>query len=360
VIAEPNGLRIAAAEHLDPGLGELLARCPLDPAAAHGAAWVVAQGRPELVPDVDVEAFAAGAAPEARRRREILREVGLSSFLAVPLVARGRTIGALAFGRRAWQRHGAGELQIARELASRCAQAIDNARLYREARAATRSREELLSVVSHDLRSPITAVQLAAGIVARRTSESGSAPPRAVETLVRAAAAAMRLVDDLVASARLERGTLTLERAPHDAAAVAREAAAVEEPIAQDRGLNLSVEVAADAGAVDCDAHRVLQVLSNLLGNALKVVPPGGSIRLAVARSGREVRFSVADTGPGIAPEDLPHLFERYWRSPRATYAGTGLGLAIVRGIVEAHGGKVDVASTLGEGTTFTFTLPAA
>ena len=121
----------------------------------------------------------------------------------------------------------------------------------------------------------------------------------------------------------------------------------------------MSLEVAPDAGAVDCDAHRILQVLSNLVGNSLKVMPHGGTLRAAVARAGREVVFEVSDSGPGISPEDQPHVFERYWRSPDATYGGSGLGLSIARGIVQAHGGTISVRSAPGEGATFTFTLPA-
>jgi signal transduction histidine kinase len=162
-----------------------------------------------------------------------------------------------------------------------------------------------------------------------------------------------------VDAARLEGGRLALARAAHPAAELAREALAVAEPVASAQGVTLSVDVAPEAGTVDCDAHRVLQVLSNLVDNSLKAMPSGGALRLAVRRGGEEVAFEVSDTGPGIAPEDQPRVFERWWRSPGARWAGSGLGLAIARGIVEAHGGRIALRSAPGEGTTFTFTLPA-
>jgi PAS domain S-box-containing protein len=365
VLDDGGGLRIVAAAHADASrtaaVRDAVARYPIDPGAAHGPAWIVRHGAPELVPDVDLDAFAAGPGPGARLRREILESIGLRSYMGVPLLAADRTLGAMLFGVTApGRRHGAADLQVAQELAKRCALAIEHARLYREAREATQAREELLAVVSHDLRAPIAAVQLAADVAVRRLRKSGIPEvQRSADILHRAASRAARLVDDLVASARLERGRLVLERAPHAAADLAREALAVAEPVAEAQGVALSLEVDPGAGEVDCDAHRVLQVLSNLIGNALKVMPEGGALRVAVRRAGRDVAFDVSDTGPGIAPEEQPHVFERYWRSPGARYAGTGLGLSIARGLVEAHGGALGVRSAPGAGATFSFTLPA-
>jgi signal transduction histidine kinase len=281
--------------------------------------------------------------------------------MGVPLVVAERTLGAIAFGITAeGRRHRDDDLRVARELASRCALAIEHARLYREAREATRAREELLAAVSHDLRSPLAAVRLAAGLVGRLARQAASPElRRSADALSSASSRAARLVDDLVDAARLEGGRLALARAPHPAAELAREALAVAEPVASAQGVTLSLDVAPDAGTVDCDAHRVLQVLSNLVDNALKAMPSGGALRLAVRRAGKELAFEVSDTGPGIAPEDQPRVFERWWRSPGAGWTGSGLGLAIARGIVEAHGGGIALRSAPGEGTTFTFTLPA-
>ena len=293
-------------------------------------------------------------------RAELFRAVGFHSYMGVPLIARGRTLGAIAFAiSEGSRRFGSADLQLAQELAARCALAIDNARLYREAQEASRSREEVLAVVSHDLRAPLGTVQLAAEIVARLAPVGSPELRRSAEMVQRATARAAKLVDDLVDAARLERGQIALDLQPHEAAALAREALASAELLARKQRVSLALDAAPDAGAVVCDRHRVLQVLANLLGNALKVMPGGGAIRVGVRREAGDVVFTVADTGPGVAAADQPYLFDRYRRGAAAAYEGSGLGLAIARGIVEAHGGRISVRSVLGKGATFTFTLPA-
>ena len=366
VLDAERGLRSVAAAHVDPAkataVRDLQERYPLDAEAVHGVGRIVRTGKLEIVPEVEIDAFVAERGGRAKLRGEILRAVGLRSYMGVPLIARGRTLGAIAFAiSEGSRRFGSADLELAQELAARCALAIDNARLYREAQEATRSREEVLTVVSHDLRAPLGTVQLAAELVARLAPQEGSLElRRSAEMVQRATARAAQLVDDLVDAARLERGQIALDLETHDAAALAREALTSAELLARKQRVSLSLDAAPDAGAATCDRHRVLQVFANLLGNALKVMPEGGAIRVGGRREAGEVVFTVADTGPGIAAEDQPHLFDRYWRGASPGYEGSGLGLAIARGIVEAHGGHISVRSALGEGATFTFTLPVA
>jgi len=363
---DERGLRSVAVAHVDPARAaaarDLLERYPLDREAAHGVGRIVRTSKLELVPEVDVDAFVAARGASASLRGEILRDIGLRSYMGVPLIARGRTLGAIAFAiSEGARRFGNADLELAEDLAARCALAIDNARLYREAQEASRSREEVLAVVSHDLRAPLGTVKLAAELVARLVPEEG--PPelrRSADMVQRATARAAQLVEDLVDAARLERGRLALTLEPHDAAALAQDALAGVELLAKKQRVSLSLDAAPDAGAVACDRHRVLQVLANLLGNALKVMPAGGAIRVGVRREEGEVVFTVADTGPGIAAEDQLRLFDRYWRGASAGYEGSGLGLAIARGLVVAHGGHIRVRSAPGEGATFIFTLPVA
>ena len=363
---DERGLHSVAAAHVDPARAaaarDLQERYPLDREAAHGVGRIVRTGKLEIVPEVEIDSFVAERGGRARLRGEILRAVGLRSYMGVPLIARGRTLGAIAFAvSDGSRRFGSADLELAGELAARCALAIDNARLYREAQEASRSREEVLAVVSHDLRAPLGTVKLAAELVARLVPEDG--PPelrRSADMVQRATARAAQLVEDLVDAAGLERGRLALTLEPHDAAALAQEALAGVELLAQKQRVALSLDAAPDAGAAACDRHRVLQVLANLLGNALKVMPGGGAIRVGVRRKAGQVMFTVADTGPGVAVEDQPRLFDRYWRGVSAGYQGSGLGLAIAKGIIEGHGGHISVRSALGEGATFTFTLPAA
>jgi PAS domain S-box-containing protein len=351
-VASTDPARAAAAR-------EMLARYAIDVRTEHGVGRVLRTGVPELLPEVSTETFVTEAGEAARLRTAILRTLGLSSYLAVPLVARGRTLGAIAFGVASGaRRYDEADLAIAQELAARCALAIDNARLYREAQEATRSREEVLQVVSHDLRAPLGAMQLAAQVVTRLVPVDASPElRRSSETVRRATARLARLVDDLVDFARLERGALPIARAPHDAEAIAREALAIAEPVAAEQHVRLTLD-AERCGEVSCDRHRILQVLANLIGNAIKVMPGGGAVRVAVRREGADVRFTVSDTGPGIAADDLGHVFDRYWRGKEAGYEGMGLGLAIAKAVVEAHGGRIGVESAPGRGAVFHFSVP--
>jgi signal transduction histidine kinase len=169
-----------------------------------------------------------------------------------------------------------------------------------------------------------------------------------------------RLIDDLLDFASLEAGRLSLAPTTQAAAPLVHDACQLFADIARDKGLRLACETGADLPPVPCDRDRVLQVLANLLDNAVKATPAGGAVVVrAEARPG-EVCFSVADTGPGMPAEELPHLFERFRRGRQAGYRGTGLGLAIARGIVSAHGGRIWADSAPGRGSTFWFTLPAA
>lgn len=235
------------------------------------------------------------------------------------------------------------------------------ARSFVELQHAVRVREHILAVVSHDLRTPLSTILMAVARLARRDTE-GSDPAAfapTLERIQRAAASMQRLIGDLLDFASIEAGRLSIRREQQDAASILREAAASFESAAQQKALELTTEIEPVLPQVSCDRDRVLQVLTNLVGNASKVTATGGHIVLQVRRRGPDVMFSVSDDGPGISEGDQAHLFERYWRSGDARYRGTGLGLAIARGIVEAHGGQIWVESQPGRGSTFSFTIPA-
>ncbi len=239
----------------------------------------------------------------------------------------------------------------------------DLERAYSEARAATRAREELLAIVSHDLRSPLNSITTSIELL--RTSAEGAPgealTAKAVDSMQRASRGMARLLDDLIDIERIDRGRLSVERQPCEVGSLLADVVELLEPVAGAREIRLSVEAEPiDRERVLCDRDRVLQVFSNLVGNALKFSPEGGRIVILASREGECVRFGVRDHGMGIAPDALPHVFDRFWQAEEKTQAGLGLGLAIARGIVEAHGGEIEVESELGRGTTFSFTLPLA
>ena len=321
---------------------------------------VLQTGRPELVSEVTLDWLEAHV--ETTAQMELEQEMKRRSIIIVPLVAREAVIGAMSLyiaGDNP-RRFDATDLHVAMELGRRAAFAIDNARLYREAQHATRARDEILGVVSHDLRNPLSAIAMVTR--ALRDQMATDDPRRELlDTAYDSTEWMNRLIQDLLDVASIEAGRLAVERRPEAVLPLLERAASMFERTAAERSIVVRVDVPAGLPPIVADAERVLQVLANLLGNALKFTEPGGSVTLSAAALDGEVALSVSDSGIGIPPEHLPHIFERYWHARRtARKRGSGLGLAIAKGIVEAHNGRIWVKSTLGAGTTFTFTLPRA
>jgi PAS domain S-box-containing protein len=316
---------------------------------------------PVLVPELqppDVEVLAR--APE---EQELLRELGPASYMGLPLVVRGRLLGALALVSMApGRRYDARDLRLGEELAYRISLTVENARLYRAAQRAIQARDEVLGVVAHDLRNPIAAVQMAATRIARNVPDDAAwkAVRQAAEVIQRSTVRANDLIQDLLDVSRIEAGSFAVERAPVEARSLIAEAAETSALLAAEASLRLTTDVPPSLPLVLADRARVLQVFSNILGNAIKFTPAGGAIHVAALGGEREVTFLVADTGPGITAEQVPHVFDRFWRANQDDSRGAGLGLPIARGIVEAHGGRLWVESAPGRGSTFFFTLPVA
>ncbi|GAC1601599.1 MAG: hypothetical protein NVS4B10_13650 [Myxococcales bacterium] len=228
--------------------------------------------------------------------------------------------------------------------------ASENALLYEQAQQAVRVREQILAVVSHDLRDPLGTILLTAGALAKRESaaERRGELPQAAGIIQRAADRMLRLIGDLLDFASIEAGRLAIQRKPQDAGALIQETLANFQGIANEKKQLLTADVEPDLPEAYCDRDRILQVLSNLAGNATRATTAGGHITLRVGAGDHELVFAVSDDGPGISEVDVKHLFERYWRSGDAKYKGTGLGLSIARGIVNAHGGRIWAESELG------------
>jgi PAS domain S-box-containing protein len=339
---------------------EMLQRYPIDREADHGAGRVIRTGEPELLPEVADVAWHGGTT--ARERSEMLRRLGLRSFIAVPLRARGRIIGALDFGvLDSERRFGEADLALALELAGRCGLAIDNARLHREARDALAAREHMLAVVSHDLRNPIGAIQLAASSIPRIADEPHRGRAQQVSaTIGRACDRMNRMVGDLVDIASIDAGLLSVQRASLCVDALVAESVEAARAAADDAEVDLGWAPSDERVSALGDHDRLQQVLANLLSNAIKVTPPGGRVWVRHRRRRENVLLSVSDTGPGIPRDQQARIFSAYERGAGVGYRGTGLGLSIARGIVEAHGGRLWVLSRPGRGATFRFTIPSA
>jgi signal transduction histidine kinase len=218
---------------------------------------------------------------------------------------------------------------------------------------AARAKDDILAVVSHDLRGPLHAISLAVEALRDEVPDSSKRYLGAIE---RSIGRAERLIADLLEAAQIENGKLQLNRGTVDAISIVNQAAQDHELLAKESGGVIVAQLPGEPTLVTADRDRVLQVLSNLIGNALKHAR-GSAIEIGLLRNGKDATFVVRDGGPGISDSELPHIFDRYW-SGRTKKGGAGLGLAIAKGIVDAHGGKIAVASSHGKGAEFTFTLP--
>lgn len=259
------------------------------------------------------------------------------------------------------------ERDVEKLLAESLQREHDLARQYRLERAArlaaeeaTHAREEILSVVSHDLRNPLGTIIMGASTLRDALDPADPKASRMVsiaDRIHRQAQRMARQIEDLVDFAGIEAGKLAIARTPHEPSSLIAATSELFRPIASERGVAFEASAVAALPVVSCDAERVVQIFGNLVGNAIKVTPRGGSIAIGAEPAEDEVVFFVRDTGPGIAADELPSLFERHWRSKQAHYKGAGLGLSIARGLVEAHGGRIWAESQVGRGSTFFFSL---
>lgn len=219
-------------------------------------------------------------------------------------------------------------------------------------------RADVLAMVTHDLRNPLCVIVVNAEMLAEQTMEP--ATREAAEEMTRAAARMERLLTDLLDVARIESGTLRIVKHRYDLGTLLSEVLVSYRPLFEARGVTFTANLPPDGLVASFDHDRIVQVLSNLLGNAMKFTPPGGAVDLRAEGGDDEVALVVQDDGPGIPEEALPHLFERFWQVDTGARRGLGLGLYICQNIAEAHGGHVSVQSRLGAGAAFRVALPVA
>ena len=280
---------------------------------------------------------------------------GIQAAAWLPLLVAGELEGVLvAFFRHALDEEAFEALAM---LAVLVATAVNDANLYERARRAIHTRDDFLGAVSHDLRGPLSVIEMGATALLRRGGDDEGT--RTVLRIKRAGQRMNVLIGDLLDESALEAGCLRIETAKLRVGPMVWEAIDLMRPIADEKGVCLTADVATPAAEVECDRARIVQVFSNLVGNAIKFTNEGGAVSVRVSESDGTVKFAVIDTGCGIAQEELPHVFDRYWKG-EGVMKGVGLGLAIVKGIVEAHHGALHAESKLGAGSTFEFDLPRA
>ncbi|HYO77728.1 MAG TPA: ATP-binding protein, partial [Thermoanaerobaculia bacterium] len=363
-IADENGsYRRLAVAHVDPEKVELAhdlrRRFPSDP-EHDTVARVIRTGRSEWAAGITEEMY--DAAPLHPEHRAILRELGLMSYIVVPLRSHDRILGVLTFALSdSRRRFSESDLAFAEELGRRAAVAIENARLYGAAQAANRAKDDFLATLSHELRTPMTAVlgwsrMLKMGLSPEETNE-------ALDSIERGASVQMQLIEDILDMSRIMAGKIRLANEPVDLAAAVHTALATVHPAAAAKGIEIFTSMPREAPYVLGDEGRLQQIVWNLLTNALKFTDPPGEVLLRITADAEAVTLSVRDTGVGIDPSFLPHVFERFRQQDSSTtraHGGIGLGLAIVRHLVELHGGRITAQSEgVGRGSTFTVEFPA-
>jgi signal transduction histidine kinase len=310
--------------------------------------------------NAELEADAAWKASSAIR----FKGLSIRGLLAAPLVGQdGKALGSLQLTDRLEGDFDAGDEAMLIQLAQTASVALENARLYRAAQEAAAMRDDVLAIVSHDLRNPLNVVGMSAALLRTTLEETPTSPgPRCVPLVQRIERNVKRmnhLIDDLLDASRVDTGKLSIQLKPEKASVLVTDAIEAAGPLAEAQQTRLQAEGLDTTLVVRADRERILQVLSNLLGNSLKFVPKqGGLVTLSVSSDETRARFSVTDNGPGIPPEHLEHLFERYWKGSNASRDGAGLGLFIAKGILDAHGGEIRAANNVTQGATVRFWLP--
>ncbi|HEV7836699.1 MAG TPA: ATP-binding protein, partial [Gemmatimonadaceae bacterium] len=362
LIDSDGAIRQVVVAHVDEAkvkwARELNSRYPPDYDGPAGVGHVIKTGRPEVYPEITDEMLAAAARDEDHLG--MMRELRFKSALIVPMIARGRTLGALTLvSTDKGRRYGDVDVSLAMELATRAALAIDNAQLYRGALAASEAKSAFLATMSHELRTPLNAIigyqsLLKEGIDGRLNDSQLAQLNR-----IRASADhLLGLIDEVLTFSRVEAGKEAVHHEETSLRSIVNEAITMIAPLAETKGLSVRAE--GEEARLFTDGSKVRQILLNLLSNAIKFTD-SGEIVIRSRVEGDKVLVSVSDTGIGIAEENLERIFDPFWqveqRSTRKV-GGTGLGLSVSRTLARLIGGDISVESKLGKGSTFTVTLP--
>ena len=364
VLTDERKLDCVAVAHVDPSKVELARTVREryeDPNSPYTPSAVVRTGKPAMLERITDDMIVAAAKGDAERV-QLVRSLGLNSYIIVPLTAHRRMFGALTLATAESGRiYGQDDLTFAQDIASRAALAVDNARAYDSARAANQLKDEFLATLSHELRTPLNAILGYARLV-----QSGVLPrerqARAFGTIERNASALTQIIEDILDVSRIIAGKVRLNIQPIDLPDVIKNSVEALLPAADAKQIRVQTILDPAASPVSGDPDRLQQIVWNLVSNAVKFTPKGGTIQVRLERVNSHVELTVSDTGIGISADFLPHIFERFRQGDPTTtrlHGGLGLGLAIVRQLVELHGGTIHAASGgKDRGTTFRVRLP--
>jgi signal transduction histidine kinase/FixJ family two-component response regulator len=288
---------------------------------------------------------------------EPMRTSSMQRLCCLPLMSHGQLLGGLYAGSVEAREFSAQEQLLLRVLGTQATAAIARSNGIDELRHAIRSRDDVLSVVAHDLQNPINVISIAASMLLQRLPDATARRP--LERIMRGVQRADRMIRDLLEVTSIESGRFSIQPsrvAPVDVILAALES---QQSLAADASVIIASDLSPDLPSIEADEERLLEVLENLIGNAIKFTSAGGSVTVGASLRETDILVSVKDTGTGIAQDQLPHIFDRFWQAKKANRCGTGLGLTICKAIVEAHGGQIWASSEVDVGTTVSFTIPA-
>lgn len=288
-----------------------------------------------------------------------LNQLSLKSYLKVPLRGRKSVIGSLIFcniGNS--QKVVRSDLTFFESVSSLCANEFENALLYNEKQKEVSAREQVLSIVSHDLRNPLAVIEMSAEMLVCESYHPQVDRQATATRILRATSAMDKLIDDLLDFSKVQAGTFSIEKRAVRIKSLIHDAADVFLKELKSKEQKIILRCEDSIPLLSADDRRLTQVIWNLLGNAIKYTPKYGTIEVCVLNQNNELRIEVKDSGPGLAKEELTKVFDQFWQAQKTATLGAGLGLSIAKGIVQAHGGKIWVESDLGSGSTFIFTIP--
>ena len=356
MLGEDGSLERVVVTHVDPAkvalAEELHRRYPGDTARR-----VLDRSESELTTRITDSMIEQAAQDE--EHLQLLRDLQLRSYMCIPLRTKERSLGVISFAfAESGRLYGQNELAIAEDLAGRAAIAVENARLYQELREADRRKDEFLAMLAHELRNPLAPIRSGLEIMSMDQSDHHEI----IQLMQEQVEHVVRLVDDLLDVSRVVRGRIELRRESVELAPVVRRSVKAVQRLVEGRNQELAVSMPTEPIWLTADPVRIVQVLENLLNNASKYSDAGARIELSVERQGGEAVIQVHDTGMGIEPELLPHIFDLFTQSPRSldrSQGGLGIGLTLTQRLVEMHDGTIDAASEgPGKGSTFTVRLP--
>jgi PAS domain S-box-containing protein len=364
VVNDDESLRRLAVAHQDADkislAHKLMQQYPPDPQSPGGVFAVLRTGQPEIVADITDDMLVQGAKDE--RHLRLIRSLGLKSYICVPLVVSGNTIGVLTFATaESGRTYTEADLALAVDLANRASVAVENTQLYQALRETDRRKDEFLATLAHELRNPLAPIRNSLQILKMPRVDAATVE-RSRDMMERQVHHLVRLVDDLLDVSRVMRGKIELRREMVELATVVARAVETMQPLIEAQGHELHVRLPPESLLLDADPVRLAQVVGNLLTNAAKYTEPNGRIRVTAQREGDESVLRVRDNGIGIAPTMLPRIFELFVQVDHAatrSQGGLGIGLTLVKTLVEMHNGTVEARSEgLGKGSEFVVRLP--